>query len=254
MNEITNRDKNNFKWVGKNTQRPDGPDKVTGRARYGDDMIVPGMLHGKTLRSPHAHAKIISIDTSEAEALSGVKAVVTYKDIPDHPLLAPPYGPMITDFHEGVIPADICRRHPKGIYLAKNTQFFQQIFHIPGINFFHPVCHFLFKGIPFRGGIQGSRMHELIEQYRMLTQEGNDPGTFLGQDNQGVQGPLVFNEQRKIAGSALNGDDKIDQFGEQNLGVLFPARLFDQHGHEPGQFFPAIVSHSLGIGVTGKGS
>ena len=68
MNEITNRDKNNFKWVGKNTQRPDGPDKVTGRARYGDDMIVPGMLHGKTLRSPHAHAKIISIDTSEAEA------------------------------------------------------------------------------------------------------------------------------------------------------------------------------------------
>ena len=100
MNEITNRDKNNFKWVGKNTQRPDGPDKVTGRARYGDDMIVPGMLHGKTLRSPHAHAKIISIDTSEAEALSGVKAVVTYKDIPDHPLLAPPYGPMITDFHD----------------------------------------------------------------------------------------------------------------------------------------------------------
>jgi len=90
----------NFKWVGKRTRRPDGPDKVTGRARYGDDMIVPGMLHAKILRSPHAHAKILSIDTSKARALSGVKAVVTSEDIPDHPLLKPPYGPMVADFHD----------------------------------------------------------------------------------------------------------------------------------------------------------
>jgi len=90
----------NFKWVGKRTRRPDGPDKVTGRARYGDDMIVPGMLHAKILRSPHAHAKILSIDTSKARALSGVKAVVTSEDIPDHPLLKPPYGPVVADFHD----------------------------------------------------------------------------------------------------------------------------------------------------------
>ncbi len=74
MNEIkTPRGGSNYQWVGKNTPRPDGVDKVTGRARYGDDMIVPGMLHGKILRSPHAHAKILSIDTSKAEALDGVK-------------------------------------------------------------------------------------------------------------------------------------------------------------------------------------
>ncbi|HJO75045.1 MAG TPA: xanthine dehydrogenase family protein molybdopterin-binding subunit [Rhodospirillales bacterium] len=90
----------NFKWVGKRTRRPDGPDKVTGRARYGDDMIVPGMLYAKILRSPHAHAKILSIDTSKARALKGVKAVITSADIPDHPLSKPPYGPITTDFHD----------------------------------------------------------------------------------------------------------------------------------------------------------
>ena len=65
----------NYRWVGNVTRRPDGVDKVTGRARYGDDMVLPGMLHMRTLRSPHAHAKILSIDTSEAEAMKGVKVV-----------------------------------------------------------------------------------------------------------------------------------------------------------------------------------
>jgi len=92
--------KTNFKWVGKRTRRPDGVDKVTGRARFGDDMIVPGMLYAKILRSPHAHANILSIDVSKARALMGVKAVVTSADIPDHPPITPPYGPVITDFHD----------------------------------------------------------------------------------------------------------------------------------------------------------
>ncbi len=101
MNEIkTQPSGSNYKWVGKNTPRPDGVDKVTGRARYGDDMIVPGMLHGKILRSPHAHANIVSIDTSQAEALDGVKAVVTSADIPDHPMAQPPYPPIVNDFHD----------------------------------------------------------------------------------------------------------------------------------------------------------
>ena len=101
MNEIkAPRGGSNYQWVGKNTPRPDGVDKVTGRARYGDDMIVPGMLHGKILRSPHAHAKIQSIDTSKAEMLDGVKAVVTSADIPDHPMAQPPYPPIVNDFHD----------------------------------------------------------------------------------------------------------------------------------------------------------
>lgn len=69
-----------FKYIGQRTIRPDGFDKVTGRAQYGADLNLPGMIWGRTLRSPHAHAKIVSIDTSKAEAHPDVFAVVTFKD------------------------------------------------------------------------------------------------------------------------------------------------------------------------------
>ncbi|MBV8133828.1 MAG: molybdopterin-dependent oxidoreductase, partial [Alphaproteobacteria bacterium] len=72
-----------FKWVGTRPIRPDGVPKVTGRAQYGADMAMPGMLWGKVIRSPHAHARIRSIDASRALALPGVKAVVTSADFPD---------------------------------------------------------------------------------------------------------------------------------------------------------------------------
>jgi CO/xanthine dehydrogenase Mo-binding subunit len=71
-----------FDTVGTRPVRPDGNDKVTGRARYGADMAMAGMLFGLVLRSPHAHARIVAIDTSKAEALEGVKAVVTGDDFP----------------------------------------------------------------------------------------------------------------------------------------------------------------------------
>ena len=73
---------NGFNVVGTSPIRPDGLDKVTGRARFADDFHLPNMLHGKILRSPHAHARILSIDTSAAEALPGVRAVVTGADFP----------------------------------------------------------------------------------------------------------------------------------------------------------------------------
>ena len=74
-----------FKWVGTRPVRPDGVPKVTGAAKFGADYHLPGMLYGKVLRSPHAHARIRSIDTSRAAALRGVKAVMTGADLPDHP-------------------------------------------------------------------------------------------------------------------------------------------------------------------------
>ncbi len=80
MNAIDN------KWIGKRTIRPDGADKVTGRAGYSADHNMPGQIWGRVLRSPHPHAVIRGIDTSKAEALPGVKAVVTAKDIVDFPL------------------------------------------------------------------------------------------------------------------------------------------------------------------------
>ena len=71
-----------FKVVGTRVKRPDGIDKVTGKARFGADVSAPGMLVARVLRSPHAHARIKSIDTSAAEALPGVHAVVTRADFP----------------------------------------------------------------------------------------------------------------------------------------------------------------------------
>jgi CO/xanthine dehydrogenase Mo-binding subunit len=74
-----------FKWVGTRPVRPDGVPKVTGRALYGADMAWPGMLIGRILRSPHAHARIRSINIDKAKALPGVKAVVTSADFPEQP-------------------------------------------------------------------------------------------------------------------------------------------------------------------------
>lgn len=72
-----------LKIVGSSPIKHDGLDKVTGRAKFGSDMYLPGMLVGKILRSPHAHAIIKSIDTSAAEKLPGVKAVICRDDFPD---------------------------------------------------------------------------------------------------------------------------------------------------------------------------
>jgi 4-hydroxybenzoyl-CoA reductase subunit alpha len=68
--------------IGRRNRKVDGYGKVTGATVYTDDMVLPGMLHGKILRSPHPHARIVSIDTSAAEALPGVHAVVTGRDMP----------------------------------------------------------------------------------------------------------------------------------------------------------------------------
>jgi xanthine dehydrogenase molybdenum-binding subunit len=72
-----------YKVIGTRPVRHDGADKVTGRAKYGADIKLTGMLYGAMLRSPHAHARIISIDTSKAEAMPGVRAVATSTDLPE---------------------------------------------------------------------------------------------------------------------------------------------------------------------------
>jgi len=72
-----------YAQVGTRPVRHDGLDKVTGRANYGADFSLPGMLHGVLVRSPYAHARILSINTSAAASMPGVKAVVTGKDIPE---------------------------------------------------------------------------------------------------------------------------------------------------------------------------
>ena len=85
-----------FDSIGSTPIRHDGADKVTGRARYGADNNMPGMLYGKILRSPHAHAVIKSVDASAAETLPGVHAVVTSADWPETSM-------KLTDLAEGSI-------------------------------------------------------------------------------------------------------------------------------------------------------
>src|SRR5688572_21613426 len=81
--------------LGKPGLNIDTPEKIAGRARYAIDMALPGMLQARVLRSPHPHAKIVSVDTSRAKALPGVHAVITAHDLPvlgdfpgDRPVLA----------------------------------------------------------------------------------------------------------------------------------------------------------------------
>ena len=74
-----------YTLIGKRVPRTDSLAKAIGSAKYVGDIVLPRMLYGKILRSPHAHAKILNIDTSKAEALPGVKAVVTGKDSPGLP-------------------------------------------------------------------------------------------------------------------------------------------------------------------------
>jgi CO/xanthine dehydrogenase Mo-binding subunit len=79
---MTTIERSDYKVIGTRPVRPDGVEKVTGKAQYGADIRLPNMIFGRILRSPHAHARILSIDTSAAEAYPGVLAVATHRDLP----------------------------------------------------------------------------------------------------------------------------------------------------------------------------
>ena len=100
MSTTMRYEEKDLKVVGTRPLRPDGVDKVTGRARYGADYNLPGQLIGKVLRSPHAHARVISIDTSAAEALPGVKAVVTRDDFADMAVEYAAAGELVINFRD----------------------------------------------------------------------------------------------------------------------------------------------------------
>jgi CO/xanthine dehydrogenase Mo-binding subunit len=91
-----------FRVVGTRPIRPDGADKVTGRAKFGADLKMAGQLVGKVLRSPHAHARIKGIDVSKAAALPGVKAIVTRDDFKDQGSEFVPAGEMLVNYRDVV--------------------------------------------------------------------------------------------------------------------------------------------------------
>src|SRR5262249_22753646 len=91
-----------FQVVGTRPLRPDGADKVTGRAKFGADFSLPGQLVGKVLRSPYPHARIKSIDASAALKLPGVKAVVCRDDFLDQSSEFIPAGEMMINYRDVV--------------------------------------------------------------------------------------------------------------------------------------------------------
>jgi len=103
-----------YKVIGTRPVRHDGVDKVTGRALYGADIQMAGLLHGRILRSPHAHARIKKIDVSRALALPGVEAVVTSADLPDP-------GNRIAELGEGAVNM----RHLSSNVLARDKVLYQ---------------------------------------------------------------------------------------------------------------------------------
>jgi len=105
--EAMNRE---FSVIGKAVPRVDALAKVTGRALYAADLSMPGMLYGKILRSPYAHAKILNIDTGQAEKLPGVRAVVTGKDFPGIK-----YGLMPETRDQLPFPIDKVRHYGEGV-------------------------------------------------------------------------------------------------------------------------------------------
>jgi len=79
-----------YRYIGKGTPRKDGPEIVTGGAKYLDDIDFPNLLHGAVLRSPHPHARIKRINKARAAGLEGVEAIITYRDVPDWKFGNPP--------------------------------------------------------------------------------------------------------------------------------------------------------------------
>ena len=100
MSTMLKYEEKELKVVGTRPLRPDGVDKVTGRARFGADYNLPGQLVGLVLRSPHAHARLKSIDITQAAALAGVKAIVTRDDFPDMAVEYAAAGELVINFRD----------------------------------------------------------------------------------------------------------------------------------------------------------
>ena len=109
-----------YKYLGTRPIRPDGVEKVTGRANFGADENLAGMLFGGVTRSKHSHAKIRSIDTTAAEAMSGVLAVITVADFPDRSS----FNAGLRAFADNVIALDKVLYHGQAIAAVAATSSF----------------------------------------------------------------------------------------------------------------------------------
>ncbi len=180
-----------FDVIGTSPVRHDGVDKVTGRANYGADIHLPGMTHGLVLRSPHAHANIRSIDTSKAEALAGVAAVITGADFPDP-------GEHMTKAGEGGAQSII---NKSADILARGKAHYQG----------HPVAAVAAKDLPTAAAALA-----LIEvDYEVL------PTVMTVQEAIAEGAPIIMAELRTDAdGTELEGETNISEHSVSEEGDL----------------------------------
>jgi CO/xanthine dehydrogenase Mo-binding subunit len=119
-----------YKVIGTSPVRPDGVDKVTGRAQFGADFNLPGMIYGRVLRSPHAHARIKRVDTSKAKAMPGVYAVVSGADFPqaEHGEIGGEGGGDISDLAKNIMARDkvLYHGHAVAAVAARSQQVAEQ--------------------------------------------------------------------------------------------------------------------------------
>ena len=115
-----------FKAIGTRPVRPDGIDKVTGRAQFGADLNLPNMISGRVLRSPHAHARILKVDVSKALAMQGVYAAVCGADFPgaQHGEVGGEGGGDVADVAKNVMARDkvLYHGHPVAAVAASSPQ------------------------------------------------------------------------------------------------------------------------------------
>ena len=125
---IKDSDKKNYRVVGSSPIKHDGSDKTTGKAFYGADITLPGIIHGKVLRSPHSHAIIESIDISKALAHPDVQAVATCKDLEIDPPTSQQVVLRKTESHN-ILATDkvLYKGHPIAAIAASNPHLAEEL-------------------------------------------------------------------------------------------------------------------------------
>ena len=133
--KVAHKREDGLRVIGTTPIRPDGLDKVTGHARFAGDIHLPGMLHGKVLRSPHAHARINSIDTRKAATLPGVHAVISFADFPE--IVPPGESADLSDLANSCIAADrvLFDGHAVAAVAAENAHIAEQALDLIDIDY-----------------------------------------------------------------------------------------------------------------------
>ena len=234
--------------VGRRQKRLDGFERVSGRSEFTDDVQLPGMLHGKIIRSPHAHARILSIDTSRAEALPGVKGVITHADAPDVHFTQ----------HQPVLAADLVR------YAGEEVVAIAAVDALTAEEAAERV-EIRYQPLPEATRVRDAlkpdapRIHERAPGNIGPTMErdyGNPDGAFANSDlivEDEFRSPVQHNTLAEfhVALADWSNPDKLHMYTPTQSGPMYQAQLAEALGLEQSQV--RIIYRNVGGAFTGRG-